>query len=507
MRTLTEKYNGVLKGLFSKDQFLRDARMEQSQLITQHNSYSDAINILKGKGLISETISNEVQIQGQDGIKYMDSANTLLQALKPTFQNAEIVFAGRNNNLARVTYHTENPGGEGITTVNCGETSVSEKPFFHQEVDETGDTNTVGFDTIEELIQYCKSGEEMFEKKLTPAEKKGKEKILKGLKKSMGKTPMAYAIATKKAKELYEGPAEVDKAYYDTVAFIAKHAKSLNDDDAYQFHEQLKSFFNRMLENVNEESSAEVKKGDILKHKSSGVEVEVTAISHKENGEARLYRGKITDAGKITGLETAGKIYQIRPTLVGTTWFVKDKEQLSESPQEVEEQDIHLAKQIARAMSREDGVTKYVVEREKVVITYAVVNQPEAGSTIAAYENGAPIAGLNEAKDEYTKIESPKPELPLDVLHHGIRFELDKKEIGNTPTEEEYMKAFKAATKNLEKDLLHYKKEEGATEAPVSKKEEMVKMKLKENFKTIIRNILSESASPKKPFNIKGEIL
>jgi hypothetical protein len=173
----------------------------------------------------------------------------------------------------------------------------------------------------------------------------------------------------------------------------------------------------------------------------------------------------------------------------------------------VEEQDIHLAKQKARAISREDGVTKYVVEREKVIITYVVADQPEAGNTIAGYENGVPIAGLNEAKDKYTEIQSPKPELPLDVLHHGIRFELDKKEIGNTPTEEEYMKAFKCATKNLEKDLLYYKKEEGATEAPVSKKEEMVKMKLKENFKKIIRNILSENTTSKKPFNIKGEML
>jgi hypothetical protein len=495
MRTLTEKYNGVLKGLFSKDQFLRDARMEQSQLITQHNSYNDAINILLNKGLISEIALEEINYQT---IEYRDCL------IEPG------PYGG---------YSWHRPGwvdsidGGGYSWSGIGDTVEQCKDEIDDAYDEYGELS--GAEVEEGLSPY---GDDAYtksveEKKLTPAEKKGKEKILKGLKKSMGKTPMAYAIATKKAKELYEGPAEVDKAYYDTVAFIAKHAKSLNDDDAYQFHEQLKSFFNRMLENVNEESSAEVKKGDILKHKSSGVEVEVTAISHKENGEARLYRGKITDAGKITGLETAGKIYQIRPTLVGTTWFVKKGKQLSESPQEVEEQDIHLAKQIARAMSREDGVTKYVVEREKTIITYAVVNQPEAGGTIAAYENGAPIAGLNEAKDEYTKIESPKPELPLDVLHHGIRFELDKKKEGcdtpsiYRPSEEEYIKAFKAATKNLEKDLLHYKKEEGATEAPVSKKEEMVKMKLKENFKTIIRNILSENSTSKKPFNIKGEIL
>ena len=63
MRTLTEKYNGVLKGLFSKDQFLRDARMEQSQLVTQYNSYNDAVNILLNKGLISEIALEEINSQ------------------------------------------------------------------------------------------------------------------------------------------------------------------------------------------------------------------------------------------------------------------------------------------------------------------------------------------------------------------------------------------------------------------------------------------------------------
>ena len=88
-----------------------------------------------------------------------------------------------------------------------------------------------------------------------------------------------------------------------------------------------------------------------------------------------------------------------------------------------------------------------------------------------------------------------------------LSLELDKKEIGNTPTEEEYMKAYKAATKNLEKDLLHYKREEGAEDAPVSKSDEMIKVKLKESFKNIIRNILSESASDKKAFNLNGKVI
>ena len=35
----------------------------------------------------------------------------------------------------------------------------------------------------------------------------------------------------------------------------------------------------------------------------------------------------------------------------------------------------------------------------------------------------------------------------------------------------------------------------------------MIKVKLKESFKNIIRNILSESASDKKAFNLNGKVI
>jgi hypothetical protein len=95
-------------------------------------------------------------------MKYIDSANVLLTALKTTFNNAEIVFSGSKHNLARIMYHNINPAGEGITTIICGETYLTpETPFFYQEVDENGETNTIQFHSIESLIDYCKSGEEI----------------------------------------------------------------------------------------------------------------------------------------------------------------------------------------------------------------------------------------------------------------------------------------------------------------------------------------------------------
>ena len=57
MRTLQEKYNGINEGKFTKDQFLRDARMEQPNLVTQFNGYDDAVQILKNRGMIQEGIN------------------------------------------------------------------------------------------------------------------------------------------------------------------------------------------------------------------------------------------------------------------------------------------------------------------------------------------------------------------------------------------------------------------------------------------------------------------
>ena len=62
MRTLQEKYNGVNEGAFSKDQFLRDARMQFPTLVTQYNGYDDAVQILKNRGMIQEAVVEEARL-------------------------------------------------------------------------------------------------------------------------------------------------------------------------------------------------------------------------------------------------------------------------------------------------------------------------------------------------------------------------------------------------------------------------------------------------------------
>lgn len=62
MRTLQEKYNGINEGKFSKDQFLRDARMEQPSLVTKFNGYDDAVQILKNRGMVQEVKIEEARL-------------------------------------------------------------------------------------------------------------------------------------------------------------------------------------------------------------------------------------------------------------------------------------------------------------------------------------------------------------------------------------------------------------------------------------------------------------
>jgi len=54
MKTLTEKYRGVLSESFSKKQFIRDAKIAHPALITPLNGFNDTVKILKNKGFISE---------------------------------------------------------------------------------------------------------------------------------------------------------------------------------------------------------------------------------------------------------------------------------------------------------------------------------------------------------------------------------------------------------------------------------------------------------------------
>jgi hypothetical protein len=96
MRTLQEKYNGINEGKFTKDQFLRDARMEQPSLVTQYNGYDDAVKILKNRGMIQETYSTEESFKD-----YSNDALTDMIINSSRFEGNEESIARVKQELAR----------------------------------------------------------------------------------------------------------------------------------------------------------------------------------------------------------------------------------------------------------------------------------------------------------------------------------------------------------------------------------------------------------------------
>ena len=96
MRTLQEKYNGINEGKFTKDQFLRDARMEQPSLVTQYNGYDDAVKILKNRGMIRETYSTEESFKD-----YSDDALADMIINSSRYEGNEEITARVKQELAR----------------------------------------------------------------------------------------------------------------------------------------------------------------------------------------------------------------------------------------------------------------------------------------------------------------------------------------------------------------------------------------------------------------------
>ena len=91
-------YGGYFGGInsFTKEQFLRDARMEQPSLVTQYNGYDDAVKILKNRGMIRETYSTEESFED-----YSDDALTDMIINSSRFEGNEDIIARVKQELAR----------------------------------------------------------------------------------------------------------------------------------------------------------------------------------------------------------------------------------------------------------------------------------------------------------------------------------------------------------------------------------------------------------------------
>ena len=79
MRTLQEKYNATLEENFSKAQFVRDARLELPNMITQFNGFEDSVSILKNRGMIFE--DKKAKVPEYDNISFSHSLESIERAI------------------------------------------------------------------------------------------------------------------------------------------------------------------------------------------------------------------------------------------------------------------------------------------------------------------------------------------------------------------------------------------------------------------------------------------
>jgi hypothetical protein len=107
MRTLQEKYNAILEGKFSKEQFVVEARMQHPNLITRFNGYNDAVKILKNRGMISENFSeysNDALSDMIINLSRFEGNEELIQHVKQELEKRKPVQEARLTNKSLTDY-------------------------------------------------------------------------------------------------------------------------------------------------------------------------------------------------------------------------------------------------------------------------------------------------------------------------------------------------------------------------------------------------------------------
>lgn len=79
MENLNKIYQLVLEGTYNKEYFLKNARYKHPEYITPHTTFNDAVTILKGKSIITESANySNVNVQ----LNYFDTFKQKLNEAK-----------------------------------------------------------------------------------------------------------------------------------------------------------------------------------------------------------------------------------------------------------------------------------------------------------------------------------------------------------------------------------------------------------------------------------------
>lgn len=259
MKTLQEKYNAIQEGTFSKQQFLRDVRLQLPNLITQFNGYEDAVRILKNKGMLNEEVekakySLESLWRGIDYELEEDGTCAVETVPEEIYEKAK---QKAKKNLERDPLHYLNlvAGEYNFSTTSNSMTSVKRGSV---EKDLKNGMKKVALqERKKEKNTKCDCRPDpiiLKEKKLTAAEKKKKNQTVKSLKEpSMKKSDQSkHTIATARTKKL----AEVKEGMKTIIKNILSEEKqSLHEAKT----ENLEKFIN-FENNQNPELAARVRK-------------------------------------------------------------------------------------------------------------------------------------------------------------------------------------------------------------------------------------------------------
>ena len=380
MKTLQEKYKAVLEGKYSKAQFVRSAKMEVPQFISQYNGFEDSINILKNKGMLVEQeqkvpeydkpssgvsleslergIDYELEKMGIDTATEVPSKEDYAKAKKKVEKNLE-----KNVNFyLHILAGDNTPYPDPTQDAHDREVEVDQKKLFKGTVDPKGgkaEGNTDTFNgmkkanlregTKKELAKLLKEGavEDLAKKLGIPV-----EKLQASIDKIKKAEMVATAAAAKAAKPTYSEDVE-EQMYIDDdefesemiqdrvkqikplfpevddevlTSFVKMHRQDIRGASDDEIKQEFSEFYHSNLEEVNTADIKEAVK-KVIKHvlnEDYQAETKGAPKGHYFTKSGNLVKGRLTKDARERGARLSDPLDKQRSKVPPVTQYNED---------------------------------------------------------------------------------------------------------------------------------------------------------------------------------------
>lgn len=468
MRTLQEKYNGINEGKFTKDQFLRDARMEQPSLVTHFNGYDDAVKILKNRGMIQEAakvtsksykgLKYEIQYEAPKGYKVVGVGELEKAIGSPKFY--------KTSEEARDRAESDIKDYLGEKETVKEDYSKIFKESVLKEFGPMAGSGNVRANDLDNLKRDAAKKSERGDTVYIVGGKFGSYKLSKYFEK--GNT---YAAFYNGMPQIVEGITEASITEAKEYSFTFDYN---TDPEDIEYIENLlkRARVNAYAEQGTFDDEMVIKAGDAIELRRARKAIEADGFKINENvNEAKdLSSYKVGDQVKFTN----GEIWKVaKPGVKGNKVFLAPSN------------DVAKKGHISLAIEFSADELKDTVNEARLT---------------------------NKSLTDYRyKPTNDMDKYPYEQILRGLRVELEGLNILGTPTPEEYTKALGKVLKNLEKDTIFYTNQVAGVKAnakrtdlmidatpknEVDKENGLKKAALKEAIKGVIKNILSENTDP-----------